>query len=164
MTTRNANLLPAAALATLPANSVDAPVPFGFETGLAAGAGPVGGVERVVKWLRRNTAVSILAGAVALVLLAGLAGPSDFTIAANGEAPSARKAAKEAADNAAKARREAKRADEKAKDAATWQEKLTLKGHTHRVHSVAISPDGKRIVSASQDKTVKVWDVPAAKP
>ena len=32
---------------------------------------------------------------------------------------------------------------------------MTLKGHTN---SVAYSPDGKRIVSGSSDKTLKVWD------
>jgi WD40 repeat protein len=37
-------------------------------------------------------------------------------------------------------------------------ETLTLKGHTERVLSVAFSPDGKRIVSGSLDKRVKVWD------
>ncbi len=35
---------------------------------------------------------------------------------------------------------------------------MNLKGHTSRVYSVAFSADGKRLVSASRDQTVKVWD------
>ncbi|KIN95017.1 hypothetical protein M404DRAFT_87651, partial [Pisolithus tinctorius Marx 270] len=38
-------------------------------------------------------------------------------------------------------------------------EQLSLCGHESEVHSVAISPDGKRIVSGSLDYTVQIWDV-----
>ena len=48
-------------------------------------------------------------------------------------------------------------------DAATGQELLTFKGHDGIVRSVAFSPDGKRLASASQsidseEGMVKVWD------
>jgi WD40 repeat protein len=40
---------------------------------------------------------------------------------------------------------------------------LTFKGHTASVSCVAISPDGKHIVSGSGDKTIKLWDVKTGK-
>ena len=32
-------------------------------------------------------------------------------------------------------------------------------GHSDGVNAVAISPDGKYIVSGSEDKSIKVWDL-----
>jgi WD40 repeat protein len=40
-------------------------------------------------------------------------------------------------------------------DALTGQQKSVLEGHTLCVNSVAISPDGKTIVSGSYDNTVR---------
>jgi len=36
---------------------------------------------------------------------------------------------------------------------------MTLRGHQSWVNSLALSPDGNRLVSGSSDKTIKVWDV-----
>jgi WD40 repeat protein len=35
----------------------------------------------------------------------------------------------------------------------------TLEGHSYWVKSVTVTPDGKRAVSASSDRTLKVWDL-----
>ncbi len=43
-------------------------------------------------------------------------------------------------------------------DLKTFQEVFRLKGHAHKVSSIAYSPDGKWIATGSQDKTVKVLD------
>ncbi|KIK71614.1 hypothetical protein GYMLUDRAFT_150144, partial [Collybiopsis luxurians FD-317 M1] len=39
-----------------------------------------------------------------------------------------------------------------------------LQKHTRTVHSVAFSPDGKKIVSGSKDKTLRIWDAETGEP
>ncbi len=41
--------------------------------------------------------------------------------------------------------------------------RLTLAGHSYYVSSVAWSPDGKRLATASEDNTAKVWDAETGK-
>lgn len=41
---------------------------------------------------------------------------------------------------------------------STWEEQLTLRGHTNSVVSVSFSPDGKQIATASLDGTARIWD------
>jgi WD40 repeat protein len=44
-------------------------------------------------------------------------------------------------------------------DLETGRELRTLQGHSFLVFGVAMSPDGRRAVSASGDNTLKVWDL-----
>ena len=37
-----------------------------------------------------------------------------------------------------------------------------FRGHTNEVCSVKFSPDGRHIVSGSDDKTIRIWDAEAA--
>src|SRR5262249_31955186 len=40
----------------------------------------------------------------------------------------------------------------------------TLEGHARGVWACAVTPDGRRVVSASADSTLKVWDLETGRP
>jgi WD40 repeat protein len=44
-------------------------------------------------------------------------------------------------------------------DVQTGAEERTLTGHSDGVTAVAVTPDGRRAISASYDRTLKVWDL-----
>ena len=44
-----------------------------------------------------------------------------------------------------------------AQDVSKFKCLKTLKGHIYEVWSVAYSLDSKRIISGSEDKTIKIW-------
>ncbi|MFM6255198.1 MAG: WD40 repeat domain-containing protein, partial [Dolichospermum sp.] len=41
----------------------------------------------------------------------------------------------------------------------TGEEKFTLKGHSNSVNAIAVTPDGKTVISGSSDNTIKIWDL-----
>ena len=49
-------------------------------------------------------------------------------------------------------------------DAITRKEIQTLRGHLLRVNSLSFSPDGKSLASASEDETVRIWDLNTGAP
>jgi len=44
-------------------------------------------------------------------------------------------------------------------DLETGRERIALRGHTHSISDFAFSPDSRYLLSASWDKTLKVWDI-----
>jgi WD40 repeat protein len=49
-------------------------------------------------------------------------------------------------------------------DAKTGTEQRQYQGHTGPVYCLAVSGDGRTLVSGAQDNTARVWDIPLAVP
>ncbi len=45
-------------------------------------------------------------------------------------------------------------------EAATWKPVHTLKGHTAAVRCIVAEADGTRLISAGEDKSIRVWELP----
>jgi WD40 repeat protein len=145
-------------------------------------------VEKLWRWCRRNPAVAGLTAAAGFLLVAGTVISWYFAIQANQRAVEALNNAAHAQENLYIAHMnlaqhewedanvahvvellEAQRPkNTEQKDLRGWEwyylerlcheELRTLGGHTSVVESLAFSPDGKRLASASWDHNVKVWD------
>ncbi|MBW4564055.1 MAG: PD40 domain-containing protein [Mojavia pulchra JT2-VF2] len=50
-------------------------------------------------------------------------------------------------------------ADSQSQKNQRWRCVNTLSGHSNRIYSIAISPDGKTLASGSGDNTIKVWNL-----
>ena len=46
-------------------------------------------------------------------------------------------------------------------DLASGETLRTIRGHTGGVNAVAVTPDGRHLVSCSADNSLRVWDLPA---
>ena len=46
---------------------------------------------------------------------------------------------------------------------SSFHNSAMLKGHTDQICSIAFSPDGTRVVSTSNDKTIRIWDLETGK-
>ena len=51
----------------------------------------------------------------------------------------------------------------RAQDAGAPLPMLDTGGHMALIHSIAFTPDGRQLVSASDDKTIRVWDLASGK-
>ncbi len=133
--------------------------------------------EMTSRWTRRNPEIAALAACLVVAIGAGLIGTGLMWHRARQTAASAQQLAYVANMNRTQAAWEQNNVGlvhqvlEETQDSPLrdfewfyWQrlthlEKRTFRGHLQAVMGVAISGDGRRIVSASADRTAKVWEL-----
>jgi WD40 repeat protein len=164
-----------------------------FRAGEPILARPVGPLERGWRWCLRNPMAAGLSAAVVLLLIAVAVGSTVGAIYLNLTTNEARRNAEQArynqyvaeinlvqrdyeANNIGQVRELLDAQVPRDRDATDFRnfewyywdrmahrELLTLKGHTRPVLGVSFSPDSRRLVSASYDETIRIWDAATGK-
>jgi serine/threonine protein kinase len=119
-----------------------------YQQGEPIRAGPVGRLERAVKWVKRNPILAGAAATVAVVLVAGVIVSSAFAVEANFQAKEARDYARKADDKAKEALHQKGEAEEREREARFAQRKAEFVAYASRVREAQVDLDRGRLPDA----------------
>jgi WD40 repeat protein/tRNA A-37 threonylcarbamoyl transferase component Bud32 len=145
-----------------------------FRAGEPIRARPVGGLEKLQRWCRRNPLVAGLTLTAAVLLLAGTAVSTFFAAEADRRAKDAARRLYIADLRQVQQAWQLGQLDRvrgllDGQDLRgfewdfwdrQWHQNLSpLRGHRWPINGVGVSPDGKQLASAGADQTVKIWNL-----